>query len=55
MLTKSATKQDEIEDVVPGKPRSRLYIEATGKFSLGNLEIGRTLLGFPSGNEVEQI
>ena len=54
-LTKSATKQDEIEDVVSGKPRSCLYIEATRKFSLGNLEIGRTLLSFPSGNEVEQI
>ena len=54
-LTKSAAKQDEIEDVVPGKPGSRLNIKAARQFSFRDLEGWRTLLGSAFSNEVEQI
>ena len=55
LLTKSPAKQNEIENVIPGKPSPRLYIKATWQFPFWNLEVGRPLLGLASGDEVEQI
>ena len=54
-LTQSATKQNEIEDVVSGKPGSWLNIKAAGQFPFRDLEGGRPLLGLAFSNEVEQI